>query len=70
VQPINGHAATVVAELAQQLQDQAKQMGEQEAVIEVLNTQLTHCEADLQAHMDIVIRMEIEAGDSEKNRKS
>jgi len=71
VQPstINGHTATVVAdmELAQQLQDQAKQMEEQEAMIKTLNKQLTHCEADLQAHMNIVNRIETDLGDSEKN---
>jgi len=57
-------------ELAQQLQDQAKQMEEQEAMIKTLNKQLTHCEADLQTHMDMVNRIETDLGDSEKNRKS
>jgi len=66
---INGHAATVVVglELAQQLQDRAKQMEEQEAMIKTLNKQLTHCEADLQVHMDMVNKMETQLGDSEKN---
>jgi kinesin family protein 4/21/27 len=57
-------------ELAQQLQDRAKQMEEQEAMIKTLNKQLTHCEADLQVHMDMVNKMETQLGDSEKNRKS
>jgi len=54
-------------ELAQQLQDRAKQMEEQEAMIKTLNKQLTHCEADLQVHMDMVNKMETQLGDSEKN---
>jgi len=68
----NGHASTIVsdAEIVQQLQDRTKQMEEQEAIIKTLNKQLTHCEADLQAHMDIVGNLETSLGDSEKNRKS
>jgi septal ring factor EnvC (AmiA/AmiB activator) len=69
---INGHVSTVVvdAELAQQLQDRTKQMEEQEVMIKTLNKQLTHCEADLQVHMDMVNKLETSLGDSEKNRKS
>jgi kinesin family protein 4/21/27 len=71
VQPsiTNGHIPTLVAdaELAQQLQDRTKQMEEQEAIIKTLNKQLTHCEADLQSHMDIVSNLETSLGDSEKN---
>ncbi|KAF8275271.1 hypothetical protein EI94DRAFT_1793880 [Lactarius quietus] len=56
----NGHASTVVAdtEFAQQLQERTKQMEEQDAIIKTLNKQLTHCEADLQAHMDLVNNLE------------
>ncbi|PIL24290.1 hypothetical protein GSI_14043 [Ganoderma sinense ZZ0214-1] len=53
----------VVAQLAQQ----AKQIDEQEAMIKTLNKQLTHCETDLQAHMDMVATLEASLGDSEKN---
>lgn len=65
----NGHASTVVAdtEFAQQLKERTKQMEEQEAIIKTLNKQLTHCEADLQAHMDLVSNLETSLGDSEKN---
>ena len=45
-------------------------MEEQEAIIKTLNKQLTHCEADLQVHMDMVGKLETSLGDSEKNRKS
>jgi kinesin family protein 4/21/27 len=73
VQPsiTNGHIPTLVAdaELAQQLQERTKQMEEQEAIIKTLNKQLTHCEADLQSHMDMVGNLETSLGDSEKNRK-
>ncbi|KAI0333577.1 kinesin [Cubamyces sp. BRFM 1775] len=54
---------------AAQLQQQAKQLEEQEAMIKTLNKQLTHCESDLQAHMDMVATLEASLGDSEKNRK-
>jgi kinesin family protein 4/21/27 len=57
------------AELTQQLQDRTKQMEEQEAMIKTLNKQLTHCEADLQTHMNMVNKLETSLGDSEKNRK-
>jgi hypothetical protein len=68
----NGHASTVVVdtEFTQQLQERAKLMEEQDAIIKTLNKQLTHCEADLQAHMDLVNNLETSLGDSEKNRKT
>ncbi|KAI0372992.1 kinesin [Pilatotrama ljubarskyi] len=53
--------------VAAQLQQQAKQLEEQEAMIKTLNKQLTHCEGDLQAHMDMVATLEASLGDSEKN---
>ncbi|OJT12017.1 Kinesin-like protein KIF21A [Trametes pubescens] len=53
--------------VAAQLQQQAKHLEEQEAMIKTLNKQLTHCESDLQAHMDIVATLEASLGDSEKN---
>lgn len=50
------------------LDQQAKQLDEQEAMIKTLNKQLTHCESDLQTHMDLVSTLETSLGDSEKNR--
>ncbi|GLB34798.1 putative kinesin motor, catalytic domain [Lyophyllum shimeji] len=49
------------------LEQQAKQIEEQEAMIKTLNKQLTHCETDLQTHMDLVTTLETSLGDSEKN---
>jgi len=65
----SAHASTVVAdtEFTQQLQERTKLMEEQDAIIKTLNKQLTHCEADLQAHMDLVNNLETSLGDSEKN---
>lgn len=37
-------------------------------MIKTLNKQLTHCEADLQAHMDLVATLEASLTDSERNR--
>jgi kinesin family protein 4/21/27 len=52
------------------LEQQAKQIDEQEVMIKTLNKQLTHCESDLQTHMDLVSTLETSLGDSEKNRES
>ncbi|KAF7295561.1 Kinesin-domain-containing protein [Mycena indigotica] len=49
------------------LEAQNKQLEEQEAMIKTLNKQLTHCESDLQTHMDLVSTLETSLGDSEKN---
>ncbi|KAJ7633003.1 kinesin [Roridomyces roridus] len=49
------------------LEQQSKQLDEQEAMIKTLNKQLTHCESDLQTHMDLVSTLETSLGDSEKN---
>ncbi|KAJ6525493.1 kinesin domain-containing protein [Mycena vulgaris] len=49
------------------LEQQAKQIDEQEVMIKTLNKQLTHCESDLQTHMDLVSTLETSLGDSEKN---
>ncbi|KAJ7749534.1 kinesin domain-containing protein [Mycena maculata] len=57
----NGHADS------KRLEQQAKQIDEQEAMIKTLNKQLTHCESDLQTHMDLVSTLETSLGDSEKN---
>jgi chromosome segregation ATPase len=38
-------------------------------MIKTLNKQLTHCESDLQTHMDLVTTLETSMGDCEKNRK-
>lgn len=47
---------------------QTKHIEEQDAMIKTLNKQLSHCETDLQAHMDLVSTLETSLGDSEKNR--
>ncbi|CAK5265252.1 unnamed protein product [Mycena citricolor] len=49
------------------IEAQAKQLDEQEVMIKTLNKQLTHCESDLQTHMDLVSTLETSLGDSEKN---
>ncbi|KAG8916745.1 hypothetical protein FRC02_003617 [Tulasnella sp. 418] len=36
-------------------------------MIKTLNKQLTHCESDLQAHMDLVATLEASLTDSERN---
>lgn len=36
-------------------------------MIRTLNKQLTHCEGDLQAHMDLVATLETSLSDSERN---
>lgn len=53
--------------LLQQVQAQAKQLEEQDAMIKTLNKQLMHCESDLQAHMDMVATLETSLADAEKN---
>ena len=50
------------------MEEQAKHIDEQEAMIKTLNKQLPHCESDLQTHMDLVSTLETSLGDSEKNR--
>ena len=52
------------------IEEQAKHLEEQETMIKTLNKQLTHCEADLQAHMDLVATLESSLTDSERNRES
>ena len=53
--------------LVAQVQEQAKQLQEQDAMIKTLEKQLTHCESDLQAHMDMVATLETSLADAEKN---
>ena len=53
--------------LLAQLEEQTRIVEEQEVMIKTLNKQLTHCESDLQAHMDLVSTLETSLGDSEKN---
>jgi kinesin family protein 4/21/27 len=55
--------------LATQLEDALRQVEEQDTMIKTLNKQLTHCEGDLQAHMDLVNTLESSLNDSERNRK-
>ncbi|EEB97968.1 hypothetical protein MPER_02610 [Moniliophthora perniciosa FA553] len=54
-------------QLAAKVEQQTKQIERQEAMIKTLNKQLTHCESDLQTHMDLVSTLETSLGDSEKN---
>ncbi|KAE9398957.1 hypothetical protein BT96DRAFT_821207 [Gymnopus androsaceus JB14] len=49
------------------IDEKAKQLEEQGAMIKTMNKQLTHCESDLQTHMDLVSTLETSLGDSEKN---
>ena len=51
------------------LEEQQRHIDEQEVMIKTLNKQLTHCESDLQVHMDLVGQLETSLGDSEKNCK-
>ncbi|KAL1744355.1 kinesin [Schizophyllum fasciatum] len=60
---INGPDPKMVAKM----EEQAKHIDEQEAMIKTLNKQLSHCESDLQTHMDLVSTLETSLGDSEKN---
>ncbi|TFK42468.1 kinesin domain-containing protein [Crucibulum laeve] len=53
--------------ISARLEQQAKHIDEQEAMIKTLNKQLTHCESDLQTHMELVSKLETSLGDSEKN---
>jgi len=55
--------------LTAKIEQQSKQIEEQETIIKTLNKQLNHCESDLQAHMDLVSTLEASLGDSEKNRE-
>ena len=50
-----------------QLMDQSRHLEEQETMIKTLNKQLTHCESDLQAHIDLVATLETSLTDSERN---
>ncbi|KAF7964953.1 hypothetical protein HWV62_1444 [Athelia sp. TMB] len=65
---INGPVSPLAEpKLVMQLEKQAKHIEEQDAMIKTLNKQLSHCETDLQAHMDLVSTLETSLGDSEKN---
>jgi len=55
--------------IAAKIEDQGKYIAEQEVMIKTLNKQLSHCESDLAAHMDLVGTLETSLGDSEKNLK-
>ncbi|EAU88724.2 kinesin [Coprinopsis cinerea okayama7 len=63
---MNGFAP-IDPKIAAKLEEQTKQIEEQEAMIKTLNKQLTHCETDLQTHMDLVAKLEGSLGDAEKN---
>ncbi|RXW20077.1 hypothetical protein EST38_g5764, partial [Candolleomyces aberdarensis] len=49
------------------VEEQAKEIEEQKAMIKALTKQLTHCETELQAHMDLVTNLETALGNAEKN---
>ncbi|KAG8916744.1 hypothetical protein FRC02_003616 [Tulasnella sp. 418] len=51
-------------------EEHARHLDEQGAMIKTLNKQLTHCEGDLQAHMDLVATLEASLTNSERNRRS
>ena len=57
------------AKLLVQVQEQASKLDEQDVMIKTLNKQLTHCEHDLQAHIDMVNTLETSLAESEKNCK-
>ena len=59
----NGHTP-----IDPKVEEQTRQLEEQETMIKTLNKQLTHCEGDLQAHMDLVSTLETQLNDSERNR--
>ncbi|KAK2465894.1 hypothetical protein APHAL10511_001535 [Amanita phalloides] len=63
----NGAPETPDAELTAKVEQQAKQIEEQKAMIKTLNKRLSHCESDLQAHMVIISTLESSLSDSEKN---
>ncbi|KAI0032831.1 hypothetical protein K488DRAFT_49051 [Vararia minispora EC-137] len=63
----HGQAHAPDPKLVAQVEEQTRTIEEQEAMIKTLNKQLTHCESDLQAHMDLVTTLETSLGDSEKN---
>jgi septal ring factor EnvC (AmiA/AmiB activator) len=65
---LHDSAVPVDPKLLQQLDQHTKTIGEQAAMIKTLNKQLTHCESDLQTHMEEVARLENSLADSEKNR--
>ncbi|KAJ7149338.1 kinesin [Mycena filopes] len=68
VGPSSHNGSTIVdPKITVRLEAQAKQIDEQETMIKTLNKQLSHCESDLQTHMDLVSTLETSLGDSEKN---
>ncbi|KAF6764027.1 kinesin [Ephemerocybe angulata] len=66
--PVNLNSFSPVdPKTAAKIEEQAKHIDEQDAMIKTLNKQLTHCETDLQTHMDLVNKLESSLGDAEKN---
>jgi kinesin family protein 4/21/27 len=62
----NGHVPADPKILVR-IEEQTRLLDEKEAMIKTLNKQLTHCEGDLQAHMDLVATLETQLTDSERN---
>ncbi|KAH7107617.1 kinesin-domain-containing protein [Auriculariales sp. MPI-PUGE-AT-0066] len=60
----NGHADSKIVAL---LEEKEQTIEEQDTMIRTLNKQLTHCESDLQAHMDLVSTLETSLSESERN---
>ena len=58
--------APVDPKVGAKIEEQAKTIDEQEAMIKALNKRLTHCETE---HMDLVNKLESSLHDAEKNRK-
>ena len=65
----NAGPSFIDSKSAVKLEQQNIQLEEQEAMIKTLNKQLTHCESDLQTHMDLVSTLESSLGECEKNCK-
>jgi len=55
------------SKLLARIEEQTLALEEKEAMIKTLNKQLTHCEGDLQAHMDLVTTLGGQLNDSERN---
>ncbi|KAG8753634.1 hypothetical protein FRC14_005867 [Serendipita sp. 396] len=61
------HVAQADSKASPRVDELTRQVEEQDTMIKTLNKQLTHCEGDLQAHMDLVTTLESSLNDSERN---
>ncbi|KAJ2927751.1 hypothetical protein H1R20_g9351, partial [Candolleomyces eurysporus] len=60
-------APTVDVKMLSKVEEQAKQIEEQKAMIKALNKQLAYYETDLQTHMDLVTHLETALGNAERD---